>query len=297
MPARSLSKGTLSFGLVTVPIQLYSASESSAAISFNMLHAKCHSRLKQQYICPKDDEIVPRSDTVKGYEFAKDQYVVFSEEELKAMAEEASRTIEITEFVPASKVDPIYFEGAYYLGPDKGGERAYALLAAAMRQTGRSALAKWAARGKMYLVMVRAVDKGLVMQVLHYADEVRPFSEVPVGDTVVKDAELKLAVQLVEQIAAEEFHPEAYEDGVRKRYLEAIQRKVEGQEVAAAPSEEGPAQIIDLMEALKASLARGSGRPASPMAADKKPARRAEIEAREERPVRAARRVAGGKGR
>ena len=299
MPARSLSKGTLSFGLVTVPIQLYSASESSAAISFNMLHAKCNSRLKQQYICPKDDEIVPRSDTVKGYEFAKDQYVVFSEEELKAMAEEASRTIEITEFVPASKVDPIYFEGAYYLGPDKGGERAYALLAAAMRQTGRSALAKWAARGKMYLVMVRAVDKGLVMQVLHYADEVRPFSEVPVGDTAVKETELKLAVQLVEQIAAEEFHPEAYEDGVRKRYLEAIQRKVEGHEVAAAPSEEAPAQIIDLMEALKASLARGSGARAGPVAAEKKAARRAvpEVEAREERPVRAARRVAGGKGR
>jgi len=298
MPARSLSKGTLSFGLVTVPIQLYSASESSAAISFNMLHAKCNSRLKQQYICTKDEEIVPRTDMVKGYEFAKDQYVVFSEEELKAMGEETSRTIEITEFVPASKVDPIYFEGAYYLGPDKGGERAYALLTAAMRQTGRSALAKWAARGKMYLVMVRAVEKGLVMQVLHYADEVRPFSEVPVGDTAVKEAELKLAVQLVEQIAADEFRPEAYEDGVRKRYLEAIQRKVEGQEVAAAPSEEAPAKIIDLMEALKASLARGSGKTGS-AAADKKPARRtaAAPEEREERPVRAARRVAGGRGR
>jgi DNA end-binding protein Ku len=168
-----------------------------------------------------------------------------------------------------------------------------------MRQTGRSALAKWAARGKMYLVMVRAVEKGLVMQVLHYADEVRPISEVPIGDTVVKDAELKLAVQLVEQIAAEEFHPEAYEDGVRKRYLEAIQRKVEGREVAAAPSEEAPAQIIDLMEALKASLARGSGRKTGPVAAEKKPARRgaAEMEAAEERPVRAAKRVAGGKGR
>jgi DNA end-binding protein Ku len=294
MPARSLSRGTLSFGLVTVPIQLYSASESSAAISFNMLHAKCNSRLKQQYICTKDEEIVPRTDTVKGYEFAKDQYVVFTEDELKSMAEESSRTIEITEFVPASKIDPIYFEGAYYLGPDKGGERAYALLAAAMRQTGRSALAKWAARGKMYLVMVRAVEKGLVMQVLHYADEVRPISEVPIGDTVVKDAELKLAVQLVEQIAAEEFHPEAYEDGVRKRYLEAIQRKVEGREVAAAPSEEAPAQIIDLMEALKASLARGA--KVGAVAAEKKPARRAEMDAADERPVRA-KRAAGGKGR
>jgi DNA end-binding protein Ku len=296
MAARSLSKGTLSFGLVTVPIQIYSASESSAAISFNLLHAKCHSRLKQQYICPTDQEIVPRSDMVKGYEFAKDQYVVFSEEELKAMAEEASRTIEITEFVPGTKVDPIYFEGAYYLGPDKGGERAFALLAAAMRETGRSALAKWAARGKMYIVMVRPVDKGLVMQVLHYADEVRPMSEVPIGDTAVKDAELKLAIQLVEQIAAEEFRPESYEDGVRKRYLEAIQRKVEGQEVAAPPSEEQPAQIIDLMEALKASLAR-SDRKAAPVPVDKKSSRRAAAEAREERPVRAARRVAGGKGR
>ena len=300
MPARSLSKGTLSFGLVTVPIQLYSASESSAAISFNMLHAKCNSRLKQQYICTKDGEIVPRSDTVKGYEFAKDQYVVFSEDELKSMAEEASRTIEITEFVPASKVDPIYFEGAYYLGPDKGGERAYALLAAAMRETRRSALAKWAARGKMYLVMVRAVEKGLVMQVLHYADEVRPISEVPIGDTTVKDAELKLAVQLVEQIAAEEFRPENYEDGVRKRYLEAIQRKVEGQEVKSAPTEEQPAQIIDLMEALKASLARGgadAGRKTVAVAADKKKTRAAAAaEEREERPARA-RRAAGGKGR
>jgi DNA end-binding protein Ku len=296
MAARSLSKGTLSFGLVTVPIQIYSASESSAAVSFNLLHAKCHTRLKQQYVCPKDDEIVPRSDMVKGYEFAKDQYVVFSEEELKAMAEEASRTIEITEFVPAAKVDPIYFEGAYYLGPDKGGERAFALLAEAMRQTGRTALAKWAARGKMYIVMVRAVEKGLVMQVLHYADEVRPISEVPVGDTVVKDAELKLAMQLVEQIAAEEFRPENYEDGVRKRYLEAIQRKVEGQEVSTAAPEQAPAQIVDLMEALKASLARGDAKKGA--APDKKPAKRAvAAEEREERPARAARRVAGGKGR
>jgi DNA end-binding protein Ku len=158
-----------------------------------------------------------------------------------------------------------------------------------MRQTGRSALAKWAARGKMYLVMVRAIEKGLVMQVLHYADEVRPFTEVPVGDASVKDAELRLAVQLVEQIAADEFRPEAYEDGVRKRYLEAIQRKVEGQEVAAAPAEQQPAQIVDLMEALKASLARAGESKTAAAPAERKGARR---EAAEARP---ARRVAGGK--
>src|SRR4029453_11169921 len=149
MAARSIGNGTLSFGMVSIPIRMYSAGESSSAVSFNMLHDKCKSRLKQQYVCPKDNEIVARDHTVKGYEFAKDQYVTFTEEEIKAMAEESSRAIEITEFVPLAKVDPIYFEGAYYLGPDKGGERAYHLLGAAMRETGRCALAKWAARGKM----------------------------------------------------------------------------------------------------------------------------------------------------
>src|SRR6185295_18263659 len=201
-------------------------------------------------LCQKDGEVVTRDQMVKGYEFAKDQYVTFTEEEIKAMAEEATRTIEITEFVPADKVDPVYFDVAYYLGPDKGGERAYKLLAAAMKQTGRSALAKWPARGKQYLVMVRAIEGGLVMQTLHYADEVRPFSEVPVGDAVVKDPELKLAVQLVDQIAVDAFDPKAYEDEVRKRTQAAIQQKVEGQQITALTPEEPRAQIIDLMEAL-----------------------------------------------
>jgi DNA end-binding protein Ku len=272
MAARSIGTATISFGLVTVPVRMYTASESSAAISFNMLHGKCGSRLKQQYICTKDEEIVPRDQMVKGYEFAKDQYVTFTEAELKAMAEESTRAIEITEFVPLQKVDPIYFESAYYLGPDKGGERAYTLLAAAMRQTGRSALAKWAARGKMYLVMLRPVEKGLVMQVLLYADEVRPFEEVPVGDSQVKDAELKLAIQLIDQIATEEFHPENYEDEVRKRYNAAIQEKVQGREITAAAPEEQKAQIIDLMEALKASLGGRAPRPEKE--AERKPAKR-----------------------
>jgi DNA end-binding protein Ku len=273
MAARSIGTATISFGLVTVPVRMYTASESSAAISFNMLHGKCGSRLKQQYICTKDEEIVPRDQMVKGYEFAKDQYVTFTEAELKTMAEESTRAIEITEFVPVQKVDPIYFESAYYLGPDKGGERAYTLLAAAMRQTGRSALAKWAARGKMYLVMLRPVEKGLVMQVLLYADEVRPFDEVPVGDSQVKDAELKLAIQLIDQIATEEFHPENYADEVRKRYNAAIQEKVQGREITATAPEEPKAQIIDLMEALKASLGgRASSR--TDTEAERTPAKR-----------------------
>jgi DNA end-binding protein Ku len=299
MVARSMSTATISFGLVTVPIRLYAASESEAAVSFNLLHGKCHSRLKQQYICPKDEEIVTRDQMVKGYEFAKDQYVVFTEDEIKAMAEESSKTIEITEFVPLAKVDPIYFEGAYYLGPDKGGEKAYRLLGEAMRQTGRCALAKWAARGKQYLVLMRPIEGGLVMQVLHYADEVRPFSEIPVGDSAVREPELKLAVQLIEQIATDEFHPETYVDEVRARYHEAIQRKVEGQEVTASAPEAPKGQIIDLMEALKASLAQKGSRPvaaASPAVAEGKAARRP-ARAAEARPVRMPKAAAGGKRR
>jgi DNA end-binding protein Ku len=254
MAARSIGTGTLSFGMVSIPIRLYSAGESASAVSFNLLHGKCKSRLKQQYVCPKDNEIVPRDQMVKGYEFSKEQYVTFTEEELKAMAEETQKAIEITEFVPGTTVDPVYFDGAYYLGPDKGGEKAYRLLNEAMKQTGRAALAKWAARGKQYLVMIRPAGSGLVMQQLLYADEVRSISEVPIEDAEVKQTELKLAVQIIEQIARDEFHPESYEDEVRKRYHEAIQRKIEGQEITAAP--EAPrAQIIDLMEALKASLA------------------------------------------
>ena len=254
MAARSIGTGTISFGMVSIPIRLYAAGESKAAVSFNLLHAKCKTRLKQQYVCPTDSEIVPRDQMVKGYEFSKDQYVTFTEEELKAMAEEAQKAIEITEFVPASAVDPVYFDKPYYLGPEKGGEKAYKLLVEAMKQTGRSALARWAARGKQYLVLIRPAPGGLVMQQLMYADEVRPISEVPVGDAEVKEGELKLAVQLIEQIAADEFHPEHYEDEVKKRYHEAIQKKIEGQEITAAP-EAPKAQIIDLMEALKASLA------------------------------------------
>ena len=260
MAARSIGNGTLSFGMVSIPIRMYSAGESSSAVSFNMLHDKCKSRLKQQYICPKDNEIVARDHMVKGYEFAKDQYVTFTQDELKAMEEEAQKAIEITEFVPSTKVDPVYFDGAYYLGPDKGGEKAYKLINEAMKQTGRAALAKWAARGKQYLVLIRPVGNGLVMQQLLYKDEVRPISEVPIEEAELKDSELKLAVQLVEQIANDEFKPENYEDEVRKRYHEAIQRKVEGQEVITTSEAPKSAQIIDLMEALKASLAaKGAG--------------------------------------
>jgi DNA end-binding protein Ku len=290
MSARSNASATISFGLVSIPVRLYTATESGAAISFNMLHASCHSRLKQQYVCSKDGEIVPRTDTVKGYEFAKDQYVTFTDDEVKSFAEEATKLIEISEFVPLQSVDPVYYDGANYLGPDKGGEKAYRLLSEAMEKSGRVALAKWAARGKQYIVLLRPAFGGLVMQQLHYADEVRPMSEVPVGDSKVTEPELKLAMQLIDQIATEEFHPERYEDDVRKRTQVAIDQKVAGQEVTMAPAEAPRAQIVDLMEALKASLAGKAGAAASNPA--RRDARRAEAEPV---PVRAAKVARGGK--
>jgi DNA end-binding protein Ku len=254
MAARSISAGTISFGLVSIPVKLFSAAESSSSIRFNMLSGETKSRLKQQYIDPTNGEIVTRDKMVKGYEFSKGQFVTFDSEEMKALQEESNRAIEITEFVPMSKVDPVFFDGAYYLGPDKGGDKAYLLLRKAMQKTDRAALAKWAARGKQYLVMLRATPRGLIMQQLHYADEIKSFDEVPVGDAELKDGELDLAVKLVEQIATDTFHPENYEDEVRKRMHAAIQRKVEGEAIVAAP-ETPKAQVIDLMEALKASLA------------------------------------------
>ncbi len=245
----------VSFGLVTIPIKLYSTGESAAGIQLNMLHRKCGSRLKQQYVCPVDDVVVGRDEMVKGYEYAKGQYVLFTEDEIKALNREATNAIEITEFVPLAQVDPIYFEKSYYLGPDKGGERPYRLLAEAMKQTGRAALARYAARGKDYLVLLRPFEEGLILQQLRYYDELRPFSEVPIGDAEVREPELKLARQIIDQIANDRFEPTTYEDEVRQQTMALIEKKVAGQDISAAPVEAPKAQIIDLMAALKASLA------------------------------------------
>jgi DNA end-binding protein Ku len=284
MSARPIGSATISFGLVSVPIQLYSASESQASVSFNWLHKKCGSRLKQQYVCPKDNEKVEKDDMIKGYEFAKGQYVTFAPEEIKALEEKATGSIDVMEFVPAEQVDRLYFDKAYFLGPGKGGERAYKLLAQALKKTGRAAVGQYAARGKQYLVMLRPMEGGLVMETLHYSDEVRSIKEVSIPEGEVKPAELALAVQLIDQAKSDEFRPQAYEDQVRKRMLEQIQRKVEGQEITAEPTEAPEAQIIDLMEALKASLAKGGIKGAA--GAERKPAKRSERAAKAETGVR-----------
>jgi DNA end-binding protein Ku len=257
MPARSTGTATISFGLVSVPVHVYSSSESRANVSFNMLHKACGTRVKQQYTCPKDQVVVPREDMVKGYEFAKDQYVTFTPEELKALEEKATGTIDIAEFVPLAEVDREYVDKIYYLGPDKGGDRAYRLLAKALNETGRAALGQFAARGQQHLVLLRPRGNVLVMEQLHYADEMKSTDEVPIPDGDVKDTELKLARQLIDQGANDAFEPAKYKDTVRERVLEAIQSKVEGQEITTEPAQDGGGKIIDLMEALKASLARG----------------------------------------
>jgi DNA end-binding protein Ku len=257
MPAHAIGSATVSFGLVSIPVKLYSAAQPASAISFNLVHKTCGTRLKQQYVCPKESTIVERAEMGKGYEFAKGQYVLFNDEELKAIEEKATQTIEITEFVPKETIDPIWFDKAYYLGPEKGGDRAYRLLAKTMEKTGRWALAKYAARGKGYLVVVRPVQGGLAMQQLHYVDEIRPFSDVGLIDAEVKDAELALAIQLTDQVSTDAFKPEAYEDEVKRRVQEMIDRKVAGQEITEPEAPKQETQIIDLMEALKASLAKG----------------------------------------
>ena len=273
MSARAISTANVSFGLVSVPVKLYSAGDASASVSFNWIHKGCGSRLKQQYICAREGVKVEKEDMVKGYEFAKEQYVLFTDEEIKALEAKSDNTIEIREFVPENQVDRVYRDKPYYLGPDKGGDRAYRLLSEAMKETGLSALGQYAARGKQYLVLLTPLNGGILMEQLKYADEIRQMDEVPIGSGQVKDAELKLAMQLIQQHASEAFHPEKYRDEVRDRTLELIQRKVEGEDITRAPTEEPKTQIIDLMEALKASLTRaetGESERKAPKRAEKK---------------------------
>jgi len=254
MPAHSIGSGTLSFGLVSIPVKMFTAA-SSASLSFNLLHEKCGGRIKQQQICPACNEVLERTSLVKGYEFAKEQYVRFTEEELKKLETEASRMIDIAEFVPLDQVDPIYFEKTYYLGPDKGGDKAYRLLRDAMIKTNRVALAKFVMRGKENLVLMRGADEGLMLHTMYYADEIRDFGEIDKGqDATVKAGELQLAERLIDELSSKEFKPEQYHDEYRDRLLEVVESKVEGKEITSVAPQEQRTQVIDLMEALKQSL-------------------------------------------
>jgi DNA end-binding protein Ku len=283
MAARAIGSGTVAFGLVSIPVKLYSSTESGSTLRFNMLNPETGARVKQKYYDPTNNEEIERSALARGYEFAKGQYVIISDEEYKALQAVADNTIALAEFVPAAQIEPVYYDKAYYLGPDKGGERAYRLLCEAMQKTGLVGIATYAARGKQNLVAVRPQgDHGLAMQQLHYADEVRSFDEIPIKEVdSPADAELDLAVQIIEQIARETFDASKYKDEVKERMLELIDQKVEGQEITASAEESPKGQVIDLMDALKKSL---GGKPAASKpakagskstAAKRKPARKA----------------------
>ncbi len=257
MAARSIASLTLGFGLVSIPVKLYSATESAAAVRFNML-TKEGGRVKQQYVSEKDQQVVPRAEMVKGYEFEKDRFVLFAPEELKALEDSSSHTIDILSFIPTESVDPLYYDKAYFLAPDKRGGKPYALLAEAMRKSGKCALAKWAWKAKEYVVQVRASEDGLVLQQLLYANEVRSMKDLDIEKVTVSGSELQLALQLIDQITEPGYDPAQFEDEERKRVLAAIDEKIAGKQIVAATREEEPAggQVIDLMDALRASIGK-----------------------------------------
>src|SRR6478672_13132790 len=263
MAARAIGTGTISFGLVSIPVKLYTAT-ASEAVSFNMIHAKCKGRIKQQIFCPTDNEIVERNDLVKGYEYAKNQYVLFTEEELDALEAAKTNSLEIVEFVPADTVDWIYINKTYYLGPDKGGDKAYKLLSSAMERTQKIAVGRYFTRGKEQLVLLRPYKNGLMLHYAYYANEVRAFDEVYTGAVIAtKPIEDELADKLIAQLTIPEFNPDTYKDEYVERVKTAVEQKVAGQEVAVAP-EQPTAQIIDLFEALKRSLNENDAGEAKP---------------------------------
>jgi DNA end-binding protein Ku len=259
MAARSIASLTIAFGLVAIPVKLYSATVGSERLRFHLLHGKDGSRLKQQYVCIEEQEVVPRDEIVKGYEFAKDQYVMFTPRELKALEEAGSHSVDISEFVPLAAVDPVYFDTTYYLAPDQGGAKPFTLFVTALRASQRCAVGRWASHGRDHVVILRPIGNALALHQLHFAPEVQSVEALGVEEAKVREAELKLARQLIEQQSAESFDPAAYPDEVKARVEAAIQRKVEGEEVTVAEPRPAPGgKVIDLMAALKASLERGS---------------------------------------
>jgi DNA end-binding protein Ku len=259
--ASTVWKGHLTFGLVSLPVKLFSAARSET-VSFNQLHASDHSRVKQVLYCQAEDKPVERKDLVKGYEYEKGKYVVVDEEDVKKAAPPSSRTMEILEFVKTDEVDPVYYESSYYMAPDDAGEKPYALLFEALRRTGHVGIAKVAMHNREHIVILRPGKRGILLHTMYYEDEVRKVEEFRTDSSLVKDKELELAQTLITSLAAE-FEPVKYKDEYRENLMNMIRAKVEGKQVVEAPQTQELAPVIDIMEALKASLALGKKPPRS----------------------------------
>jgi DNA end-binding protein Ku len=250
--ASTVWKGHLTFGLVSFPVRLYSAARSES-ISFNQLHKADNSRVKQVLYCQAEDKPIPRSEIVKGYEYEKDRYVVIEDEEVKKVAPQSAKVMELMEFVPTDQVDPIYLETSYYMAPDEAGEKPYALLFDALKRSGRVGIAKVAMHNREHIVILRPGKNGVLMHTMYYSHEIRKVDEFRTDLSLVKDKELALASSLIEALAGD-FEPEKYKDNYRENLLQMIEAKKQGAEVVATP-EPQQAKVVDIMEALKASLA------------------------------------------
>jgi DNA end-binding protein Ku len=250
--ASTVWKGHLTFGLVSFPIRLYSAARSES-ISFNQLHKSDGSRIKQVLFCQSEDKQIPRSEIVKGYEYEKDRYVVIDDEEIKKVAPQTAKVMEILEFVPNDQVDPIYLETSYYMAPDEAGEKPYALLFDALKRSNRVGVAKIAMHNREHIVILRPGKNGVLIHTMYYTHEIRMVDEFRTDLSLVKDKELALASSLIEALAGD-FEPEKYKDNYRENLLQMIEAKKQGAEVVATP-EPQQAKVVDIMEALKASLA------------------------------------------
>jgi len=249
--ASTVWKGHLTFGLVSFPIRLYSAARSES-ISFNQLHKTDNSRIKQVIYCAAEDKMIPRSEIVKGYEYEKDRYVVIDDEEIKKVAPSTAKVMEILEFVETKDVDPVYLESSYYMAPDGGGEKAYALLFEALRKSGYSGVAKIAMHNREHIVILRPGQRGILLHTMYFTNEIRQVDEFRTDLDLVKEKELALAGTLIEALSAK-FEPEKYKDTYRENLMGMIQTKIQGQKVVEAP-EPHVAPVIDIMEALKRTL-------------------------------------------
>lgn len=263
--ATTVWKGHLTFGLVSFPVKLYTAARSEN-ISFNQLHKSDNSRIKQVVYCQAEDKPVPRSELVKGYEYEKDRYVVIEDEDIKKMAPNTAKVMEIMEFVKSSEVDPVYFESSYYMAPDDAGEKPYALLYNVLQKSGYVGVAKVAMHNREHIVIFRPGPTGLLMHTMYYTHEIRKVEEFRTDTSVVSEKETALAQMLVETLSAP-FEPEKYRDSYRDNLQAMIDAKIKGQEVVAPPSHE-PAKVVDIMEALKQSLAIAKKPAASATAID-----------------------------